>query len=135
MKKITYTKHFITGPLEGVEIKRCTIECADSDLGFRLVRLRRGGRMNIYLISQTANNNYDTFDSVVVVAKTAQDARNINPESSWGSTNSIWMDWEKAGRPGIGTWAKRPDEVTVELVGKALETMKEGVVCASFNAG
>lgn len=70
--------------------------------------------MNLYHISQTVNQDYDTFDSAVVCAPNAETARNI--------------------RPGVCGWCE-PEHVTVRLIGTATADVAPGVVCASFNAG
>lgn len=80
--------------------------------------------MNLYLISQTDNTGYDTYDSAVVCAGCALEARFIHP-SGWA--DGAW--WEKED----GSWVK-PDRVSVLLIGEAHD-VKPGVVCASFNAG
>ncbi len=73
--------------------------------------------MGLYLLTQTANRGYDTYDSCVVVAASAEDARAIRP-----------ADTEY-------TWCAR-EHVTVERIGDARDGLKSGdVVCASFNAG
>lgn len=78
--------------------------------------------MNLYLISQTENNNYDTFDSAVVCAPDAETARNIIPGGGkWGDS---WSEW-----------ASRPENVTVEYLGVASEEINQGIICASYNAG
>jgi hypothetical protein len=78
--------------------------------------------MNLYLISQTENNTWDTFDSAVVCAPDEETARNIIPGGGkWGA---IWS-----------SWASCPEKVTVKHLGKADQEIKSGVVCASFNAG
>ncbi len=77
-----------------------------------------GVKMKLYLISQSANSGYDTFDSAVVVAPDEETARNISPDT-WNG----------------GAWCKRPDQVTVAHIGEAAEGTKQGVILASFNAG
>ena len=37
--------------------------------------------MNLYLISQNHNNDYDTYDSAVVVAESAESAKRMHPSS------------------------------------------------------
>ena len=93
--------------------------------------------MNIYRIWQNQNNGYDTFDSAVVVAESEEAARHVHPIWAWRSDDfnksGKWIrsqDWESS------TWARTPDRVSVELIGKADESLKtEQVICASFNAG
>ena len=82
--------------------------------------------MNLYKISQNENTNYDTYDTLIVVAKNAEDARSIHPYPDG------WFPGSAAG----AAWASSSAYVKVTLIGKALNTLEEGtVVCASFNAG
>ncbi len=75
--------------------------------------------MNLYLISQTDNIDYDTYDSAVVAAPDEESAKRIPPtEDSWDSS-----------------WAKSPDSVKVKLIGAASPDIEQGVILASFNAG
>lgn len=84
--------------------------------------------MNLYLISQDVNSGYDTFDSAVVVASTADAARNIHPH---GYEPSVW-------EYGEYVWVAKDQKhlITVRLIGTALPDAEEGtVLCASFHAG
>lgn len=77
--------------------------------------------MKLWLISQNANNGYDTYDSAVVAADSEDKARNTHPYNypeSWGYT-----------------WCESPSQVTVKYIGEAAEGTEAGVICASFNAG
>lgn len=86
----------------------------------------------LYRIWQEENNDYDTFDSAVVVANSDDEARQIHPGASKHYTNEKRWEQEK----GHGTWAKRPELVQVEQIGIALDTFKPGqVIVSSFNAG
>lgn len=78
--------------------------------------------MNLYLIQQTVNQNYDTYDSAVVVAESAEEARNMHPAG-------YCHDQEN-----MRTWA-RPEDVSVKCIGTAAAGVEAGPVCASFNAG
>ncbi len=97
--------------------------------------------MNIYLLTQNANRGYDTFNSFVVAAPNAEEARRMHPRGDrrWvGPTDGgpgrwVWAD-DSWGIPGALGWV-HPSDVTVEHVGIALEGVKAGVLCASFNAG
>ena len=80
--------------------------------------------MNIYLISQEINNDYDTYDSAVVTAKTAAKAKQIHP----GGKREI-NEWDR-----YGSWAYEPAQVKAKLIGVSKQT-KEGIILASFNAG
>lgn len=80
--------------------------------------------MNLYLLTQDVNTGYDTYDSAIVAAKDEDFARKINPSES-----------SKFGGYDAWDWAVSPDQVKVELIGKAVKGTLEGVVLASFNAG
>ena len=76
--------------------------------------------MNIYLLTQTDNGGYDTYDSCVVIAASEREAKNIDPSGEgWSSEFS--------------SWASSPDKVEASLIG--VSDLPEGVVLTSFNAG
>lgn len=79
--------------------------------------------MNIYLVSQDENSDYDTFDSFVCHAESEEQARNMLPSEleKWGGAHSAWCS--------------SPDLVSVELVGLSSPGSEVGVICSSFNAG
>ena len=78
--------------------------------------------MNLYLLSQTQNNDYDTYDSCVVASEDRDSAKKINPcNSEWGYRFSAWCS--------------SPEHVTVEYLGVAKEGTQEGIIISSFNAG
>ena len=78
--------------------------------------------MKLFHISQNENHEYDTYDSAVVCAQDADDARTISPDSG---------RWDGS----FGAWCSSPDKVEVKYLGEAAEGIERGVVCASFNAG
>lgn len=81
--------------------------------------------MNLYLISQSEKNGYDTYDSAVVAAETTEEARLIRAGGDkWPSEGD--QNWD---------WAETPDQVTVKLLGQAVADTPAGVVLASYNAG
>jgi hypothetical protein len=85
--------------------------------------------MKIYKISQDENCGYDTYDSAVVIALDEDHARNINPSGGKLMTKKDW-DYE------FSAWARKPENVKVELIGSASSCeVDAGVICASFNAG
>jgi hypothetical protein len=91
--------------------------------------------MNLYKIWQTVNNGYDTYDSAVVVAKSADAARHIHPTCVHEDIDDDDMkDWWKEGY-GLAIWAL-PENIQVSYLGKASPRWKENTVfVASFNAG
>lgn len=80
--------------------------------------------LKLYLIMQSENTGYDTYDSAVVVAKNEEIARNTYP----GTGNQI--DWTEEPY----CWCSRPENVEVRYLGDAVN-LNPGVICASFNAG
>lgn len=96
--------------------------------------------MKLWLISQSVNNNYDTFDSAVVAAYTEEEARNIYPDNWDGNTKrwngSKWLWYLEDGRVldySSGSWTS-PDNVSVQFLADGYEG-PAGTVLASFNAG
>ena len=92
--------------------------------------------MNLYLISQDINDGYDTYDSAVVCAETESEASLMHPSECAKLTANEWLI--DAGSGFIwhdDTWAERPENVKVKLIGTADKSIKKGVVLASFNAG
>jgi len=79
--------------------------------------------MKLFLISQTENQGYDTFDSAVVCADVAESARSMCPS---GSNSSPF---------GSYSWCSSPDQVDVKYIGEAADGMQSGVICSSFNSG
>jgi len=92
--------------------------------------------MNLYKISQTENCDYDTYDSAIVCAPTAQDAQRIHPQEDltlvWDG--ATWRLPDGRDSNGTTTWVV-PEQVQVELVGKAADNIPPGVVLTSFRAG
>lgn len=93
--------------------------------------------MNIYLLKQKQNNGYDTYDSCVVIANNADEARKIHPGGSHGEKDPDDVDEDDGSWTGYwkGSWCASPDDVTVIHIGTALPDSKSGVVLSSFNAG
>jgi len=82
--------------------------------------------LGLYLIWQDSNDDYDTFDSAVVVAESEGKAGMIHPLGGKNDKDDI---------ESMDTWAP-PDKVYVKPLGLAAEGLKAGeVICSSFNAG
>ena len=84
--------------------------------------------MKLYLISQTENNDYDTYDSAVVYAPDEDTARNLDPLDGLWMTEDDWSHFASA-------WCSSSDAVSVKYLGEAPIGVETGVVCSSFNAG
>ncbi len=78
--------------------------------------------MKLYKISQEVNNNWDTYDSAIVLANSEFEARRMHPSGDWRFNH---------------TWTDNLDNVTVELLGEADPSLgnKPEIILASFNAG
>ena len=106
--------------------------------------MNNGNILNLYLISQNVNDDYDTFDSAVVAARDEEDARSIHPISSWlgmGHMPTVTQtakeaeeEKEKHGYNNDDTWTTR-ENVEVKFLGIGSPGVKRGVICASYNAG
>lgn len=79
--------------------------------------------MNLYLISQEYNDDYDTYDSAVVAANTEEEARLIHP--------SRGLDWDGKNIAYAG-WCDSK-YVEVDFIGNT--DREKGVILTSFNAG
>ncbi len=100
--------------------------------------------MNLYRISQTKNDGYDTYSDAVVVADDARGASQTHPDGNrhWDAEKNGWYrpgPYDER-RYGDHTWTT-PDNVVVELLGTANPIflgMNEGqssIICCSFHAG
>jgi len=105
--------------------------------------------MKLWLLSQDKNNDYDTYDSCVVVAENEEDAKSIHPDGNshyrkgYIDYKNVWRhDWFSKYNDGSDClscsyfWATTPIDVKATYIGEADAKLKAGeVVCASFNAG
>lgn len=80
--------------------------------------------MFLYLLSQTKNTGYDTYNAVVVAAESEDEARTIHPSGFQDDWTAIYNGW-----------CDDPNQVKVKLIGIASADTKPGIVLASFNAG
>ncbi len=68
------------------------------------------------------SNEWDEFDSMVVVESTEERAKNFYPDG---------LGYASPVRPS--SWDL--DKVQVKLIGKAVKGTEPGLICGSFNAG
>ena len=78
--------------------------------------------MKLFLLYQSENTWYDTYDSCVVCAENKEDAKNITP------------DWNILGR-WSGVWGFKLDDIYADEIWTANKDQERGVIIASFNAG
>ena len=83
--------------------------------------------MYIWKISQTVCEGHETFDSAIVTAGTAEEAKLVHPRGAWPTERWAEDAWATRERAAI--------DVTAELVGTAPEGTPAGqVILASWNA-
>jgi hypothetical protein len=90
--------------------------------------------MEIYLLTQSSNQGYDTYDSCVVIASSQEEAKLMHP-----GHDHIWVGhtWKSMGNSWCfddRTWAN-PEDISVEWIGTAPPDATPKVILASFNAG
>ena len=88
--------------------------------------------MNLYLISQSRNNNWDTYDSAVVAAWTAEQARHMHPDPQYKWNGDVWIT-AQGFVDTYSAWTD-PKYVAVTHIGNSGHAQPE-VILASFNAG
>ena len=81
----------------------------------------------LFLLKQTTNDEWDTYDSAIVCADTAEVARFIHPAKY--ASGDWWNNPEDCD-----TWVL-PGAVAVTFVGYASPAIPAGVVLSSFRAG
>jgi len=86
--------------------------------------------MNLYLLSQTENDDYDTYDSAVVCAPDEETARMIHPGTETVLTKETWPTPFCRHEE----WASNPNKVKLKLLGEAIKGSRIGVICSSYNA-
>jgi hypothetical protein len=85
----------------------------------------------LWHISQTENDDYDTFSDCVVVAFDEAMAKRIRP----GFNSEIQYDAAERQFWTSGMWASSPGTVTAVCIGRAFDCEVPSIVCASFHAG
>ncbi|MCJ8335575.1 MAG: hypothetical protein MJH10_15260 [Epibacterium sp.] len=105
--------------------------------------------MNVYLLEQDSGDEYESYDSCVVIAESEREAKKIHPKNTEGVIDVIWDDEKLAwvyledGLPYnhyngvfLANWAREPDDVTATLIGSASPPFDSGrqVICTSYNA-
>jgi hypothetical protein len=96
-----------------------------AEVAVKLINNLNFNKMKLYLLAQDDNSNYDTYDSCIVCAENAEDAKTIAPNGNVYS--------EPQGK--YSDWALSADNISCEEIGEANDKQVRGVVLASFNAG
>jgi hypothetical protein len=88
--------------------------------------------MKLFKISQSVNNDYDTYSDAVVAAETEEEAQKTHPaEKRPTFKKHEWWNEDTS----FTSWAMRLDQVKVDYIGEAKPGTEPGVICASFHAG
>lgn len=87
--------------------------------------------MNLYLLTQSVNDEYDTYDSMVVVAEKEEDAILIRPTDD--HMEPLKLENHTHNPSHFDDWAN-PKDVKVTLIGTT-DIDYACIVCSSFNAG
>lgn len=93
--------------------------------------------LNLYKISAN-NDGYDIYTGAIVAAEDEDAARLIHPS---GDEDIHWVPAQDGWIENYGTWSHEdntwvnPNQITVEIVGKALPNQKPGVILDSFVNG
>ena len=90
--------------------------------------------MEIYLLTQSSNRGYDTYDSCVVIASSPEKAKLMHPRGDYSWTGHVWKFGEGSWCFDDRTWAN-PEDISVEWIGTAPPDATPKVILASFNAG
>lgn len=91
----------------------------------------------LYKISQTKNNNYDTYDSAIVIANSEEEAKKIHPSGVYYWKENKWVSWDDCDYDEGYDWTS-PDNVVCRLISVyvVVELLNENpVICSSYNAG
>jgi hypothetical protein len=92
--------------------------------------------VKLYKISQTVNNEYDTYDSAVVAAEDEEEARHVRMDTCYYLGDTLYMKLNDGTEVEQSEWDwAHPKDVQVQYIGEAAPTIVAGVIVASFNAG
>lgn len=88
--------------------------------------------MNIYLIYQNKNNQYNTYQSAVVVAANEDEARMIHPDEDVATKDNNWVITDPTFFDDpIRVWC-HPSDVQVKLIGHTDLYDKPTVINSDF---
>ena len=98
----------------------------------------------LWKLSQDENNDYETYDSAVVVATDPLSASMVHPARfsdtrevmfEFDRTSDCWRHTFDGSISDNNSWC-RPNDVKVVCIGEAASFLEPGsVICSSYNAG
>jgi hypothetical protein len=93
--------------------------------------------MNLYHVTQSQNNDYDTYSDFVVACETEEEARHFYPSGHYKWHDNAWYFQYADGTERVAgicyDWTT-PEYIQTKLLGVAAEGI-EGIICTSFHAG
>lgn len=109
---------------------------------WNLVLERLGFNVNLYKLTNMLDPDgaYNTYDSVIVAAKSSHAAVRIHPEDSmeWDSGVSEWIRVCNNGNilaDHSGSWPYSLSCIVCLYLGKAGASIESGVILSSYNEG
>lgn len=81
--------------------------------------------MKLFLIAQSQNSGFETYDGAVVAAPNEETAKFIDPRRN----GELIENWK------LSYWCNSPEKVEVTYLGETAENIPQGVILASYNAG
>lgn len=81
--------------------------------------------MNIYLLTQDVNVDWDTYDSAIVCAESEAEAVKFHPDGTF--FDSMWL--------ATYDWVKMPSDVKCQKIGVADESIEKGVILDVYFPG
>lgn len=85
--------------------------------------------MNLYLLSQTENISFGTFNSCVVCAENEKDAKSIMPDLFLNKGKPFEVPDMQC------VWAYSIERIQCVEIGTANKSQQRGVIIASYNDG
>ena len=82
--------------------------------------------MKLYLVSQSVNNGYDTYDSFVICCNSEDEAKQSHPSGRVLEREDNFLFYD---------WTNEQKNINVKYLGEADQDLPAGIVCSSFNAG
>jgi hypothetical protein len=84
-------------------------------------------KLKLYKVTQDSNNEWDSYQGIIVAAYNEQDARSIHPSGEWPRNDAYSYDWVAE---------KEVDNLlTVQYLGVADKSVKRGVLLTDFLNG
>lgn len=95
--------------------------------------------MKIFLLEKNFNNDYDTFDAMIVVAENEKEALKIHPDDDIFYKDNKWMEILEGKEIELinNPWCSCDDlrRIKITYIGEAKKGLKKGTIFTRFNNG